>query len=168
MHYKHIGQRFIIYFFPVLVLVGVLTVNHYAFGQTEAINAQLEQGNDVTGAAAGYGNQPTGDGQNPTGEGQNPGQTGQTQTSGLTNPLKEATIEGFLISIIDVLLVFAVPVIIYFIMYGGFKLVTARGDTSQIEEGRNAITWAVVGGVIVLGAKLIITVIRGTISAFGA
>ncbi len=85
--------------------------------------------------------------------------------TGLINPLKSATIGEFLIKIIDVLLTFAVPIIIFFIMYGGFKLVTARGDTGQIEDGRRAITWAVVGGVIILGAKLIINVIQGTVSA---
>lgn len=94
-----------------------------------------------------------------------PGIGGNTGTGEgrLINPLESKTIEEFLLSIIDVLLTFAIPIIIFFIMYGGFKLVTARGDTSQIEDGKRAITWAVVGGVIVLGAKLIIEVIQGTV-----
>lgn len=102
---------------------------------------------------------PGGGGENPGGGGQNPG------TGILLNPLKSATIEGFLMGILDILLTFAVPIIIFFIMYGGFKLVTARGDSEQISQGRAAITWAVIGGVIVLGARLIIGVIQGTVDA---
>jgi hypothetical protein len=86
-------------------------------------------------------------------------------SGGLCNPLKSTSINDFLMKILDVLLTFAVPVIIFFIMYGGFKLVTARGDTGKIEEGRTAITWAVIGGVIILGARLIIGVIEGTVNA---
>jgi len=84
----------------------------------------------------------------------------------LENPLQSQSIEEFLLKIIDVLLVFAIPIIILFIMYAGFLFVTARGNPGQIETARNALLWSVVGGVIILGAKLIIELIRGTISAF--
>jgi hypothetical protein len=86
----------------------------------------------------------------------------------LMNPLKATDIITFLMGILDVLLTFALPIIIFFIMYGGFKLVTARGQAEQISEGRAAITWAVIGGVIVLGAKIIIEVIKGTVAALSA
>jgi len=86
----------------------------------------------------------------------------------LENPLgsENDTIAKFLLKIIDVLLVFAIPIIILFIMYAGFLFVTARGNPSQIETARNALLWSVVGGVIILAAKLIIELIQGTISAF--
>ncbi len=81
------------------------------------------------------------------------------------NPLKAKDLMGFLLDILDVLLTFALPIIIFFIMYGGFKLVTARGETEQISQGRAAITWAVIGGVIVLGAEIVIDVIKGTVES---
>lgn len=84
----------------------------------------------------------------------------------LTNPLKSESIPEFLIKIIEVLLVFALPFIVLYIMYAGFLLVTAQGNASEIETARSALLWAIVGGVIVLGAKLIIDVIQGTIAAF--
>lgn len=93
---------------------------------------------------------------------------GGTQVRGgstkLENPLKVGSIEAFLLAIIDVILVFALPIIIFFIMYAGFLFTTARGDMSQIEKAKGALLWSVVGGVIVLGAKLIVTVIQGTVS----
>lgn len=93
---------------------------------------------------------------------------GNSGNSSLMNPLNAADITEFITKILDVLLTFALPIIIFFIMYGGFKLVTARGQAEQISEGRSAITWAVIGGVIVLGAKIIIEVIKGTVAGLSA
>lgn len=84
----------------------------------------------------------------------------------LSNPLKSKSIEEFILKIIDVLLVFATPIIMLYIMYAGYLFVTARGDSGQISTARSALLWAVVGGVIVLGARVIIAVIQGTIKAF--
>jgi len=88
------------------------------------------------------------------------------RTKNIINPLQSQTIPEFILKIIDVLLVFALPLIILYIMYAGFKLVTANGNAEQISSGRTALLWAVVGGVIVLGARAIIALIQGTIQAF--
>lgn len=82
----------------------------------------------------------------------------------LCNPLKVQTIEGFLSAILQVLVVFATPIVVFYIMYAGYLFVTARGDTSKIEDARRALLWAVVGGVIILGASVIATVIKGTVA----
>ena len=90
--------------------------------------------------------------------------TGGCPPGQICNPLQSTTILEFLEKIIDVLLIFALPLIVFFIIFAGFKFVTARGNESEITVAKTALTWAVVGGVIILGAKLIITVIQGTIS----
>ncbi len=92
------------------------------------------------------------------------GGSGSGSSINIVNPLQSTTILEFLGKIIDVLLIFALPIIVFFIIYAGFKFVTARGNESEITTAKTALTWAVVGGVIILGAKLIITVIQGTIS----
>ncbi len=103
----------------------------------------------------------------------NPG--GTTRVMSLINPIKcspaaeqkgECLIE-FLLAIISVLLLFALPIIIFFIMYAGFQFVTAAGNESKVSAAKSTLLWAVIGGVIILGSKLIITVIQGTITAFG-
>ena len=81
----------------------------------------------------------------------------------ICNPLQSTTILEFLENIIEVLLIFALPVIVFFIIFAGFKFVTAHGNESEITVAKTALTWAVVGGVIILGARLIIEVIQGTI-----
>lgn len=83
----------------------------------------------------------------------------------LENPLGDTTLENFFLKIIDILIIFALPVIVFFIILAGFKYVTARGNTSEIEAATTALTWAIVGGVIILGARLILTVIQGTVSS---
>jgi hypothetical protein len=102
----------------------------------------------------------------PTTEASTAGSGAGCEAGKLCNPLKSKTITQFLLAIIDVILVFALPIIIFFIMFAGFLFVTAQGNQSQIDRAKSALTWAVIGGVIALGAKVIIDVIQGTISAF--
>jgi hypothetical protein len=109
----------------------------------------------------------------PQGTGQTPGMQGTGQTpnnSGgsvtILNPLQSKSLEEFLGKIIDVIFIFALPIVVFFIMYAGFLFVTAKGQSEQISTAKTALTWAVVGGVVVFGAKIIITVIQGTVSAF--
>ena len=83
--------------------------------------------------------------------------------SGFTNPLNSESVIEFLTKIIDILLIFALPIIIFFIMYGGFLLVTAQGEPEELNKGKSAITWAVIGGVIALGANVIVDVIKNTV-----
>lgn len=91
--------------------------------------------------------------------------SGKCDPGKLCNPLKGVnSIEGFLGEVIKVILVFAVPVIVLFIMYAGFLFVTANGDEGKVKDAKHALLWAVVGGVIVLGANLIYGVILGTVN----
>ncbi|QQR65381.1 hypothetical protein IPH92_02270 [Candidatus Kaiserbacteria bacterium] len=87
------------------------------------------------------------------------------QGATLTNPLSSKTIPEFLLKIIDILLVFALPLIILYIMYAGYLFVTAQGNPGKVTEARTALLWAVVGGVIVLAAKIIVDVIQQTARA---
>lgn len=84
----------------------------------------------------------------------------------IINPLKSTSITDFLLKVVDVVLIFLTPLIIFFIMYAGFLFVTAQGDTGKISTARLAITWAVIGGVVILGARALISIIEGTIKSF--
>ena len=101
-----------------------------------------------------------------------PGATTNTGAPGTTmelaNPLKAKSIDAFILSIIEVIMVFLIPIIVLYIMYAGFLFVTARGNATQIADAKRALLYAIIGGVIVVGAKLIIDVIQGTVDAFKA
>lgn len=114
----------------------------------------------VLGQTGGGQNPPTGGGQNPpTGGGQNPPKIE------LQNPLGNVTLTQFFLKILDIILIFAVPLIIFFIILAGFKYVMARGNENQISEATKALTWALIGGVIILGARTLLTIIQNTVNA---
>lgn len=108
---------------------------------------------------------PSVSGGGPSVSGGGPSTSGGGSGITLTNPLGNVTIEQFFLKIIDIVLVFAIPIIVIFIMLAGFKYVTANGNTEKIQQATTALTWAIIGGVLILGAKAILTVIQGTVSA---
>ncbi len=87
-------------------------------------------------------------------------------TAEIVNPLRAPNIICFIQQIIDIILIFALPIIVLAIIYAGFLIVTAQGDVAKVTKGREAFTWAVVGGVLILGAKVIMVAIKGTVDAF--
>lgn len=117
----------------------------------------------VSGEASTGGQNPTTGGQNPATGGQNPGKCADGK---LCNPLTSQTITELILKIFDVIIIFLLPIIILYIMYAGFLFVTAAGNSEQIKTARSALTWSVIGGVIVLGAQVIVTIIEGTITGF--
>ena len=103
-----------------------------------------------------------------------PGTDGNTTVSpgsignaGIGNPLGTTTINDIANAILDILMIFAVPIILFFIVWAGFLYVTAGGNQDRITKATKALMYAVIGGVIVLGAKVLLEVINNTISTFG-
>jgi Type IV secretion system pilin len=90
------------------------------------------------------------------------------QTVALTNPLKGGinSIDGLLVAILNVLMVLMVPVIVFFIIYSGFKYVMAQGNASQVEEATRSLTYAVIGGVLILAAIAIAEIIKNVVASF--
>jgi Type IV secretion system pilin len=85
----------------------------------------------------------------------------------LENPLNNITsIEGLLVALLNIFIVLMIPVIVFFIILSGFKYVTAQGNSSKIEEATRSLTYAIVGGVLILGAVAIAEIIKNTVQAF--
>ena len=83
----------------------------------------------------------------------------------LTNPLKFSSITCLILAIIDVVLIFLIPVIVRCIIYAGIWSVLSRGMAGGLAEAKKALIAGLLGGVIVLGARTILSVVEGTISA---
>ena len=157
----------------VILLVLTPGVHSFAHAQNEYINEQLQAGNDPTGIITppSVANTNTGPSDTNSGPGDSntgPGNTNPGQKTTLVNPITAKTITDFLIKIVDIVLVFMMPLIIFFIMYAGFLFVTARGNESKVTTARSALLYAIIGGVLVLGAHVIIQAICGTVSEFGS
>lgn len=141
--------RTLTYLIPVIVFLGLFATSFFVVS-ADTWGAEGGNNTGVPGTNDGVG-------------GVNPGSPNGTQSLNLVNPLKSDTIEAFIFAIIDIILVFALPIVIFFIMYAGFLYTTARGNVSQIEQAHTALLWALIGGVVVLGAKVIVEVVQGTV-----
>ncbi len=86
--------------------------------------------------------------------------------SSLCNPLGNTDLIGFLQALLDILMVFAIPLIVFMIIYAGFMFVMDRGSDKNLAQAKRALLYAVIGGVIILGANLILAVVQGTVDAF--
>lgn len=82
----------------------------------------------------------------------------------LVDPLSNiSSIPQFFAAIIEILLVFAIPFVVFFIIYAGFLFVTARGNADKIEQAKKALLYALVGGLLILGANLLMEIITNTV-----
>jgi hypothetical protein len=84
----------------------------------------------------------------------------------LNNPLSAPSIEQLFIDIIGLAITLLTPLVVIFIILAGFKYVTARGKPEEIKKATAALTYAIIGGVIIIGAFAISTIIANTIKAF--
>ncbi len=89
----------------------------------------------------------------------------------LVNPLRVNgtninTIEGLITLLLDTLVIIMTPVIIFMIVYAGFKYVTAQGNPGDIESASKTLTYALIGAVLVLGAVTLSEIIQSTIGSF--
>ena len=81
----------------------------------------------------------------------------------IKNPLGDTTFLGILNKILDLVFQIGVPVLVLFIVYAGFKFVVAQGSEKGIEDAKKSFYWAIIGGAILIGAKVIATVVTSTL-----
>jgi len=94
------------------------------------------------------------------------GSSGITNAYTLNNPIKVDSIQELLGIILRLAIIIATPIVVLFIILAGFKYVTARGNASQVEEATKALTYAVIGGVLIIGAVAISKIIEGLVKSF--
>jgi Type IV secretion system pilin len=86
----------------------------------------------------------------------------------LKNPLQFDSLQNLIVAILNIFTTLMIPVIIFFIIYAGFKYVTAQGNPGQIEEASKMLTYAIIGGVLILSAVAIAEIIKNTVMTFTA
>lgn len=84
----------------------------------------------------------------------------------LKNPLAVDSIQDLLEALLSIVIIIAVPLIVFFIIYAGFMYVTARGNAEQVKQATNALTYAVIGGVLIIGAMAIVTIVGNLVGSF--
>lgn len=83
--------------------------------------------------------------------------------TGLENPIEADSIEELVATILDILVLIGTPIVIFFLIYAGFLFVTARGNVTKIDTAKQAFLWTLIGGLVILGAKVIAEIIKSTI-----
>ncbi len=84
--------------------------------------------------------------------------------STLESPLRFKTIAEFVEGLLRAVVYIALPIISLFIVYAGFKFVTAQGNQGKITEARDNFMYVVIGAILILGAWAIAQLIGGTIN----
>ncbi len=94
-----------------------------------------------------------------------PGIAGQDIDINIQNPIgpSDMTLVDFIQKVIDFALTIGIPIIAIAIIYAGLLFVTARGNDKQLETAKNAFTYAVIGGAILLGSFIFAKLIKDTI-----
>lgn len=88
----------------------------------------------------------------------------------LCNPLGGCTANGpndlvqFINLVLDAVVKIGAVVVVFFVIYSGFLLVTAQGNETKLKTAKDALLWTLVGAAILLGAKLLAGVISTTIA----
>lgn len=85
----------------------------------------------------------------------------------ICNPIKSPNLTAFFMGIVDVVIQYGALLIVFFIVFAGFKFVTAQGNSEKISEARKMLTWIVVGAFVLLGVYVIRAAICGTIAQLG-
>lgn len=60
----------------------------------------------------------------------------------------------------------AIPIVVLFIIFAGFKYVTAQGNSQQIKEANRALTYAIIGAILIIGAVALTEIIKNLVDAF--
>lgn len=115
------------------------------------------------GVNPGPGGQGAGDPVNP-----GRGSGGGGDTGGLINPLRADSIEQLLEVLVDFAVRIGFLVVIVMLVIVGFMFVAARGNPEKIKDARTALLWTLVGAVILVGATIIVEVIKATVDAISA
>ena len=85
----------------------------------------------------------------------------------LENPIPSfASIDGLLVAVLNVGIVLATPIVVFFLILSGFKYVTARGNPEKIKEASQSLLYGVIGGVIIVGALAITAIIGDVVGEF--
>lgn len=86
----------------------------------------------------------------------------------LVNPLKADSLEELLMIVLDAAIKLGGIVITLALIWVGFLFVKAQGNPTEIKKAREALVYVVIGALILLGAKAILTVIQDTVNSLAA
>lgn len=83
-------------------------------------------------------------------------ETTTAATVSLINPLGEADVRIIIGRIVSAALSVAGSLALLMVVYGGLLWMTSRGESKQVQKGKDTLTWAVLGIVIIFASYVIV------------
>jgi len=88
-------------------------------------------------------------------------------TASLKNPLGGIpNVQTLFQSVMIAFITISIPFVVFFTIFAGFQYVTAQGNPEKIKAASKALMYAIIGGVIIVGAIAITTIVGNTVKAF--
>ena len=81
----------------------------------------------------------------------------------IDNPIAAKSISELLAAVLDIVVQIGLVVIVFFIIFAGFKYVTAQGNTTKISQAHNALMATLIGSAIILGSYAIAKALENTV-----
>lgn len=77
-----------------------------------------------------------------------------------------STIDELFFAFVNIIIVMAVPIVVFFLIYAGFLYVTAGGKPEQIKQASQSLMYGIIGGVIIVGAFAILEIVVNLVGEF--
>ena len=90
-----------------------------------------------------------------------------TSGSGICNPLTATDVTTLLTDLINIAIPIGAVIAVIMYIYVGFKFILAQGKPEEIKKAWDWFLWLSVGTAILIGAKVIVTVIESTLTSAG-
>lgn len=84
----------------------------------------------------------------------------------LKNPIKYDTFSAFVVAITKTAVQVLMPFVVLAFIYSGFLFVKAQGNDKTLTDAKKAITWSIVGALILFGAWGFAELIGKTVQTF--
>ncbi len=86
------------------------------------------------------------------------------QSKTLDNPLRFQNIADFIQGVLEAVVMIALPIIVAFMVFAGFKFILARGSSTAINDAKKNFVYVIIGTIMILGAWVLATLIGGTVT----
>ncbi|MDP4127592.1 MAG: pilin [Bacillota bacterium] len=82
---------------------------------------------------------------------------------GIIDPGTKTDVPKIINDVIGWVLLLTGSITVLFIVYGGFKYVTSAGNKEQAESAKKTLTYAIIGLVIIVLAKIVVSLVTNSI-----
>jgi len=73
----------------------------------------------------------------------------------ICNPIQADTFLELVEAIASAVTAIGIPLVAIFLVWSGFLFVTARGNEEQLKKAKTTLSWTLIGGAVLIGARVL-------------